>query len=346
MRDNISKVIDRGEMLESLLEDTRELPAFGKSGAIVRSKANESPVATVREMPVLVEKNTSTVVENKRNEIEINQPVSGKIAQAGVGRRSQVVTDLNETQAGLGEQTRFEVQNRRGLDKDRMSAKEAYRALSHEFHGGRTKNVIDKRQQGEADLNIRRPPPPTTIPVRVDVSISEQLKSVRARKDEIARKMLAIEMEDARDDSVRQEVQFAESQKVSTVDFSLLPSALESAFESISSDYGSVRPSIIRAGSTWSKVSQSLVGEMRHEKKVEQTLERQQCFDLLDAITKSGGLGLEHVQLHVVLASSFCFAKSVMDTLVQENVNPIAQVHEATVLMASTIFNVAKEEVL
>lgn len=79
----------------------------------------------------------------------------------------------------------------------------------------------------------------------------------------------------------------------------------------------SVRPTIIKPANVWSK---------RHKKTLlsaeetlpltaaEQSDERQRCFDLLDALTKSGVLSLDAASLHVVIAATHCFDKSLMVT--------------------------------
>jgi hypothetical protein len=45
--------------------------------------------------------------------------------------------------------------------------------------------------------------------------------------------------------------------------------------------------------------------------------ERQKAFDLLDALTKSGCLSVKEAELHVVMASTHCFGKTLMNTIIQ-----------------------------
>ena len=78
----------------------------------------------------------------------------------------------------------------------------------------------------------------------------------------------------------------------------------------------------------------------------EQKLEKNACWDLLDALTRSGGLGVEGATLHVVVASTHCFEKSVMDTLVVDNVNPIEKVERSMLIVAETIHGKAGRELL
>lgn len=55
----------------------------------------------------------------------------------------------------------------------------------------------------------------------------------------------------------------------------------------------------------------------------EQRLEKDRCYDLLDALTKGGGMPIEGATLHIVMCATHCFDKSVLKTLVEDNVNPI-----------------------
>ncbi|CAE7799825.1 unnamed protein product [Symbiodinium sp. CCMP2592] len=69
----------------------------------------------------------------------------------------------------------------------------------------------------------------------------------------------------------------------------------------------------------------------------EQKQEKEAAFDLLDALTKSGALPLVNASLHVVVAAVHCFDKTVTETVIQDNMNPIENVERSALIMASTI---------
>ncbi len=79
----------------------------------------------------------------------------------------------------------------------------------------------------------------------------------------------------------------------------------------------------------------------------EQDKERTAAFDLLDALSRSGGLILDNVTLHVVIAATHSFDETLMDCLVKKNMNPIERVERSMLLMGSVLHGVgAKEMVL
>jgi hypothetical protein len=131
----------------------------------------------------------------------------------------------------------------------------------------------------------------------------------------------------------------AEATEEAAVDYTLVPNKLEEAYTKYDPD-SCLRPTIINPGATWEKraqagllaapTTQTLYAE-------EQTKEKDAAFDLLDALTRSGALAIEHASLHVVIAATHCFDQSVMDTLVQRNVNPIERVERSTLIMASVL---------
>merc|ERR1712217_420155 len=79
------------------------------------------------------------------------------------------------------------------------------------------------------------------------------------------------------------------------------------------------------------KPSQSILG------KPEQKSEKDAALDLLDALTKSGALPIEQASLHIVVAATHCFDKTVTETVVQDNISPIDKVERSTLIMATTV---------
>merc|ERR1712039_906332 len=69
----------------------------------------------------------------------------------------------------------------------------------------------------------------------------------------------------------------------------------------------------------------------------QQKKEKDAALDLLDALTKSGALPVEHCSLHIVVAATHCFDKTVTETVVQDNVSPIDRVERSTLIMATTV---------
>jgi hypothetical protein len=67
-------------------------------------------------------------------------------------------------------------------------------------------------------------------------------------------------------------------------------------------------------------------------------------MDLLDSLTRSGGLAIEDAQLHIVIANTHIFANNVMDTLVMNNINPIEKLEKSLAVVAETIHAGKKKE--
>jgi hypothetical protein len=123
------------------------------------------------------------------------------------------------------------------------------------------------------------------------------------------------------------------------VDYTKFPSLLDRRYEQLDSD-SVLRPAIIHPGRVWTKKHfKSLMAEaeIKTLHTDDQVLEKNAAFDLLDALSKSGALVMHSASLHVVIAATHCFDKSLMDTVVQGNVNPIERVERSALIMASTI---------
>ena len=78
----------------------------------------------------------------------------------------------------------------------------------------------------------------------------------------------------------------------------------------------------------------------------DQRTEKNRAFDLLDALSKSGALAIDDASLHVVLAATHCFDKTLVDTVIQDNVNPIEKVERSLLIVGTTIHGQSARDML
>lgn len=138
------------------------------------------------------------------------------------------------------------------------------------------------------------------------------------------------------------------SQAQSALDFSAYPTQLDARLVAQDPD-GAVRPTVINVGKCWTKRSQrGFLGPMASQSLGvhEQKLEKNACWDLLDTLTQSGGILIEDAQLHVMIATTHCFEKSLMSTLIQDNVNPIEKLEKSSCIVASVLHCVEEKLIL
>ena len=130
-----------------------------------------------------------------------------------------------------------------------------------------------------------------------------------------------------------------EGEGAGDVDYTKIPVALDAKYEALDED-SALRPTIINPGPHWSKKylksllsapADASLGPDEHGK------ERNKAFDLLDALSRSGSLPIDQASLHIVIAGTHCFDKSLLDTIVQDNVNPIEKVERSSLIVATTI---------
>ena len=123
------------------------------------------------------------------------------------------------------------------------------------------------------------------------------------------------------------------------VDFTLIPKLLDAKFEKHDSD-SSLRATILKTDKVWRRKRQeNLLTKPKttslHAKDIRS--EKDKAFDLLDALSRSGSLGIGCAELHVIVSVTHCFEKDVMGTVIQDNVNPIEKVEKSCLMIASTI---------
>jgi hypothetical protein len=124
-------------------------------------------------------------------------------------------------------------------------------------------------------------------------------------------------------------------------DYTTIPTELDRKFEILDED-SALRPTIIQPGQIWLKSSQAALLAEPVQQTLDvtlQTTEKSRAFDLLDALTRSGCLMIDQASLHVVMAATHCFDKTLIDTVIQDNVNPIEKVERSALIVATTIHN-------
>lgn len=133
------------------------------------------------------------------------------------------------------------------------------------------------------------------------------------------------------------------------VDYTQLPKLLDERYALLDED-SRLRPTTVSLSeSRWTRRRvASLLAEQTTEclGKYQKTETTKAAFDLLDALTRSGELTIEHTALHIVLTSTYCFTKSLIDTIVQDNVNPVEKLERAMLIMATTVTQKSAEELL
>jgi len=124
-------------------------------------------------------------------------------------------------------------------------------------------------------------------------------------------------------------------------DLTKVPLELDAAYGAHDTE-ARLRASIIAPTGPWSKTFQTSLLAKPSAATLgpsEQGAARHKAFDLLDALTRSGALPMEHAALHVIMGATHRFEDTLMDTLVKGNINPIEKVERSLLIMASTLHN-------
>jgi len=128
-----------------------------------------------------------------------------------------------------------------------------------------------------------------------------------------------------------------------TVVFAAMPKVLDRAIE-LHDKNAAIRSTTIKtANSGWTRIRQKNLLSKTHQGSLDKSqiaFEKSRAFDLLDALSRSGSLEIPFSELHVLICATHRFEKNAMETVIQDNINPIEKLEMSTLLMASTILGV------
>lgn len=128
----------------------------------------------------------------------------------------------------------------------------------------------------------------------------------------------------------------------SSIDLTSLPQIMDNNFD-VYSD-GVIRAAKIKTMEDWSRRRQrALLSDVVEARLSSSDVkdEKDKAFDLIDALTRSGGISIDHASLHLIVSSVHCFGQTVLETVVQENINPIDQLEQSSIIAASTIHRIS-----
>merc|ERR1711976_424824 len=132
-------------------------------------------------------------------------------------------------------------------------------------------------------------------------------------------------------------------------DFTATPRKLDKVFEEFDFD-DALRATTWEVGECWKKKSQAnLLAKMAEhtiDDSDEKSAMKAKAFDLLDALSRSGALPIASSELHVIVCSTYKFEKELVETVIQDNTNPIERMELAFLVMSSTVRNMEPKKLL
>jgi hypothetical protein len=138
------------------------------------------------------------------------------------------------------------------------------------------------------------------------------------------------------------------SSSENAIDFTRIPKTLDAVIEKFDEDCA-LRSTTIKTSENWTRQRQeNLLTKAKTTtlSSEERKTEKDKAFDLLDALSRSGSLQIPFSELHVIVCVTHCFEKNVMETVIQDSINPVEKLEMSTLLVASTIHGVSAKNLI
>ena len=132
------------------------------------------------------------------------------------------------------------------------------------------------------------------------------------------------------------------------IDFTAVPMILDAAIEQYAQG-ASLRSTTIKLSDWWTRNRQDNLlvqptAAVLHSDDLK--TERNKAMDLLDALSRSGSLPIPFSELHVIVSVTHCFEHDIIQTIIQDNINPIEKLEQTTLLVGSAIYGVPACELI
>jgi hypothetical protein len=132
------------------------------------------------------------------------------------------------------------------------------------------------------------------------------------------------------------------------IDFTVIPKILDQQLEKHDTE-GSLKSTILKVGEPWERLRKEnlLVAPRRsYLSDRDREAEKHKAMDLLKALSRSGSLPIIQSELHVIVSMSHCFDKNIVETVIEDNANPIQKVEKSMLMLGSVVHGMDKEKLL
>ena len=332
MSQNIDRLLDRGERIDSLCDKSDELSAqclvFQKSSSQLKSRSSFFSSALSA-----VESTISSAAARNEKGLTLHQQVAADQDRQQLESLVKTSNDLMAIATAVSCELQHQSSMLSNIDESLEpvilpeltgGAGDERDESGENSEGVEENNMVEDGGGGEGKEQTREEDKKLEPSAEVDSSKSEE-------EDVVS--LLLVSQSSTHSLQGQEGKEFEEM-----IDVTEIPGKLDGQLLELDRE-GSVRPAILKPGPVWNRERRNLgCGSTTQELDVkEQEKEWEECKKLLDYLTRSGAIAIEHVDVHILFCCEHRFDKSVIDTLVQDNINPIERVDRSIDILVGVV---------
>lgn len=133
------------------------------------------------------------------------------------------------------------------------------------------------------------------------------------------------------------------------VPYTQLPGQLDKQLLELDEEAGLLKSAILSLGPNWQKKATASVlaaptSAMLGKDELKDC--KNQAFDLLDALSRSGELCFDETEFHVILPVTHCFYSTLIDTIIRDNRNPIEAAERSLLTVGALVHRRAPADLI